>query len=82
MHIRLLADPPDEAERVQVVSRWGLPGHDCILLITLGVGGIVCDLADGGVSQVVLTRLNLAQGELSQRLNSLAGISRLCGPGT
>ena len=54
----------------------------CILLITLGVGGIVCDLADGGVSQVVLTRVNLAQGELSERLNSLAGISRLCGPGT
>ena len=40
-----------------------------ILLITLGVGGIVCDIADEGVSQVVLTRLNLAQGELSQRLN-------------
>ena len=40
----------------------GLPGHGCILLITLGVGGIICDLADAGVSQVVLTRLNLAQG--------------------
>ena len=40
----------------------GLPSHGCILLITLGVGGIVCDIADEGVSQVVLTRLNLAQG--------------------
>ena len=24
---------------------------------TVGVGGIVCDIEDGGVSQVVLTRL-------------------------
>ena len=31
-------------------------------LITLGVGGIVCDIVDEGVSQVVFTRLNLAQG--------------------
>ena len=30
------------------------------------VGGIVCDIADGGVSQVVSTRLNLAQGKCQQ----------------
>ena len=42
----------------------GLPGHGCILLITLGVGGIVCDIADEGVHKV-----KPCSRELSQRLN-------------
>ena len=52
---------PDEAEGMKDVSRWML-GHDCILLITLGVGGIGGD--DSGRRS--FTRLNLAEGNYQQ----------------
>ena len=40
----------------------GLPGRDCILLITLAVGGIYCYYS----GRRSFTRLNLAQGNCQQ----------------
>ena len=31
----------------------GLPSHDCILLIKLGIGGIGCDIAVGGQREIM-----------------------------
>ena len=61
----------------------GLPGHGCILLITLGVGGIVCDYSGCRSFTSCVNKVKPCSRELSQRLNSLAGISRpRSGPGT
>ena len=56
----------------------GLPSHDRIFSLNPGIGGIGCDIAAGGVSQVVLTRLNLAQGIL-QLAGSPQAIARVTG---
>ena len=52
-------------EGVLNVSFRGYPATTAFFSLKPGIGGIDCVIAVEGVSQVVLTRLNLAQGELS-----------------
>jgi hypothetical protein len=63
--ISLLARFPMKVEGVLNVSPRGYPATTAFSSLNPGICGIDCDIAVGGVSQVVLTRLNLAQRELS-----------------
>ena len=63
--ISLLARFPMEVEGVLDVLRRGYPVTTAFSSMNPGISGIDCDLAVEEVSQFVLTRLNLAQGESS-----------------
>ena len=56
----------------------GLPSHDCILLVELKIGAIGCVIAAAGVSRVLLTSFDLAQGIL-QLAGSPQAIVRVTG---
>ena len=68
------------AVKSKMKSMPGLPSPNCILLVKPGIGGIACDcvIAVAGVSQVVLTVLNLAQ-ESCQLAGSPQAIARVTG---
>ena len=67
--ISLLARFQMKVEGVLDVSHRGYPVTTAFSSLNPGIGGIDSVIAVAGVSQVVLTRLNLAQGEFRISLN-------------